>query len=199
MSGRRGAPPSSPIIGLANHAPFAFAGLWERWRDRVADETIESYTNITTQPNDLCAPIHNRMPAILDPSDYDAWLEAPTPPAELLRPFPGRADAGHAGQHAGQQAQERRRTMHLTDGGSMNGAFCKTTLNDLHFRVELWDDREIHLVEIIAAASDATTARAAYGAASATGRMCWRDRASRMDDPGTAAPPPRCLIGRRGN
>jgi hypothetical protein len=37
--------------------------------------------------------------------------------------------------------------------------------NDLHFRVELWDDREIHLVQIIAAASDATTARAAYGAA----------------------------------
>jgi putative SOS response-associated peptidase YedK len=49
--------------------PMAFAGLWERWRDPTNGETVKSFTIITGEPNALCAPIHNRMPAILDPAD----------------------------------------------------------------------------------------------------------------------------------
>jgi putative SOS response-associated peptidase YedK len=75
-------------IGFTDRRSFAFAGLWERWTDRASGEHIETYTIITTEPNGLCAPIHNRMPVILDPADYDRWLSAETPPEDLLRPFP---------------------------------------------------------------------------------------------------------------
>ena len=53
---------------------------------------MRSFTIITTAPNALCAPIHNRMPVILDPADFPTWLgEAPTAPEQLkalLRPYP---------------------------------------------------------------------------------------------------------------
>lgn len=75
-------------IGFTDRRSFAFAGLWERWTDRASGEHIETYTIITTEPNGLCAPIHNRMPVILDPADYERWLSAETPPEDLLRPFP---------------------------------------------------------------------------------------------------------------
>ena len=54
--------------------PFAFAGLWERW-GKEDDESIESCTVITTQPSPLLADIHDRMPVILEPSDYEIWLD----------------------------------------------------------------------------------------------------------------------------
>ena len=44
---------------------MAFAGLWETWKDQ--DQSIESFTIITTTPNELMAQLHNRMPVILDP------------------------------------------------------------------------------------------------------------------------------------
>jgi putative SOS response-associated peptidase YedK len=75
-------------IGFADRRPFAFAGLWEAWTDRASGERIETYAIITTEPNALCAPIHNRMPVILGPADYDRWLTAEAPPEDLLRPFP---------------------------------------------------------------------------------------------------------------
>ncbi len=72
-------------------APLAFAGLWDRWRDE-AGEPIDSFTIVTTTPNDLLAPIHNRMPAILLPDRYDMWLDAQHRDVEELRtllgPFP---------------------------------------------------------------------------------------------------------------
>jgi len=80
---------------LTNVEPFAFAGLWDRWKD-PAGGTLESFTIITTTPNELTATVHDRMPVILRPSDYDLWLAAniPTDPApqlellSLLRPYP---------------------------------------------------------------------------------------------------------------
>jgi len=62
------------FIGLRDGAPFAFAGLWERWSKGAAP--VETFTIITGQPNSLVARLHDRMPAILDPEDYDAWLTA---------------------------------------------------------------------------------------------------------------------------
>lgn len=61
-------------ITLGDRGPFAFAGLWERWNDPEG-EVVESCTIITTEANPLLAPIHGRMPVILDAADYDLWLD----------------------------------------------------------------------------------------------------------------------------
>jgi putative SOS response-associated peptidase YedK len=70
---------------------FAFAGLWDRWRDPTG-ETRETFTIITTEPNELLRQVHNRMPVILAPEEYDSWLapEATTAAdlSKLLRPYP---------------------------------------------------------------------------------------------------------------
>lgn len=73
---------------MADGSPLAFAGLWERW-DK-GEEPLETFTIITTTPNELVAPIHDRMPVILDPADYDAWLESPDTaiPMALIQPYP---------------------------------------------------------------------------------------------------------------
>ncbi|GAB4366268.1 MAG: SOS response-associated peptidase [Deltaproteobacteria bacterium] len=80
-------------VRMRGGKPFAIAGLWERW-EPPSGEPIESCALITTVPNDLLAPIHGRMPAILPPAEYDRWLSAPPGEAHsllaLLRPFPAR-------------------------------------------------------------------------------------------------------------
>lgn len=63
----------------ATGEPLGIAGLWERWKRPGTDEVIESFTIITTTPNQLMAPIHERMPAVLTPVNYDAWLSSETP------------------------------------------------------------------------------------------------------------------------
>ena len=78
-------------IELADGDVFAFAGLWDRWKDRATGGVLETYTIITTDPNDLVQPLHDRMPVILAPQDYDRWLDPgdpERPPIDLLRPFP---------------------------------------------------------------------------------------------------------------
>jgi putative SOS response-associated peptidase YedK len=78
-------------IALADGGTMALAGLWETWRS-PAGETVRSFTIITTTPNELCAPIHNRMPVILAPAAWHVWLgELPADAAELmglLAPYP---------------------------------------------------------------------------------------------------------------
>lgn len=59
---------------LKSGEPFAFAGLWDLWKSPDG-EHIRSCTIITTEPNDLVASIHNRMPAILLPGAYADWLD----------------------------------------------------------------------------------------------------------------------------
>ena len=79
-------------IALRDDSLFAFAGLWERWKDKAKDQVLETYTILTTDPNELLEPIHNRMPVILAPKDYQRWLEPGEPthlPTDLLRPYPG--------------------------------------------------------------------------------------------------------------
>ena len=74
-------------IRLKGGAPFAFAGLWTPPHLAVPTCTI-----ITTDANELLAPIHNRMPVILDPEDETLWLDSsPVAAAKVLpclRPFP---------------------------------------------------------------------------------------------------------------
>lgn len=57
--------------------PFAIAGLWESWKSED-EAVIESCTLLTTTPNELIRPLHNRMPVILHPKDYDLWLDPET-------------------------------------------------------------------------------------------------------------------------
>ena len=94
-------------IGLPDEAPFGMAAIWERWGPKPATATaepgsratgagggapIESACLITTEPNGVMAPIHDRMPVILDPADYETWLNLGTPVPilqALLRPYPG--------------------------------------------------------------------------------------------------------------
>lgn len=78
--------------------PLSLAGRWERWKH--GPEPVETFTIITTEPNELLASLHNRMPVILAPEDFDAWLEPkPSPIAQaLLRAYP--AELLTAGQSA---------------------------------------------------------------------------------------------------
>lgn len=60
------------------HHPLALAGLWERWQPPGNGEVLDTYTIITTAPNALMAPVHDRMPAILGADDWEAWLDPDT-------------------------------------------------------------------------------------------------------------------------
>ena len=72
-------------IAPADGQPLAFAGLWERWeRD---GQVLESATILVTQANALLAPIHDRMPAILDPAAEARWLDPHVTDPAALRPL----------------------------------------------------------------------------------------------------------------
>ncbi len=84
-------------IHLADDAPFGFAGLYEHWEGE--GQVIESCTMIVGEPNKLVARIHDRMPCIVDPKDYDTWLDPEVSKAEvllpLLRPYSAKKMAAH--------------------------------------------------------------------------------------------------------
>lgn len=76
---------------LRNNEPFAFAGLWDAWRDPGSGQWLQTFAVITTTANELTGEVHDRMPVILRSPDYDRWLErgeAHQPPVDLLRPYP---------------------------------------------------------------------------------------------------------------
>ncbi len=73
-------------IRLQGGGTFAFAGLWEFWRGPEG-ETIESCALLTTQPNSLLRPLHDRMPVILPRSDYALWLDPEVQTVERLQPL----------------------------------------------------------------------------------------------------------------
>lgn len=63
---------------------LAFAGLWDRWT-ASADTVIESFTILTTEPNEVVAPLHDRMPVILSHDAIDSWLHVDPRDAKTLR------------------------------------------------------------------------------------------------------------------
>jgi putative SOS response-associated peptidase YedK len=85
---------------------FAFAGLWDRWKD-PSGQWIKSCSILTTTPNAVTSSVHDRMPVILDPDCYDLWLDPGmhdmrvvsdllTPyPANLMRSYPVSARVNH--------------------------------------------------------------------------------------------------------
>jgi putative SOS response-associated peptidase YedK len=89
---RQGARKQPYLIELAHAEVFAFAGLWERWHPPQGDHTVESFAIIVTTANETVRPIHDRMPVIIEATDYGMWLDAGPAMTEsvatLLRPFP---------------------------------------------------------------------------------------------------------------
>jgi putative SOS response-associated peptidase YedK len=69
---------------------FAFAGLWDRWRD-PSGQWLKSCSILTTTPNSVTSAVHDRMPVILDPDNYDLWLDSGmrdvAGASELLKPY----------------------------------------------------------------------------------------------------------------
>jgi putative SOS response-associated peptidase YedK len=61
------------LIGMKDGRPFGMAGLWERWEK--GEEPVESCAILTTGANELMEPIHERMPVILSPKQFDLWLD----------------------------------------------------------------------------------------------------------------------------
>ena len=86
------------FIYLKNKNPFAFAGLWEIWHSPYGDE-LHSCCIVTTRPNAVVEPIHNRMPVILSPDEYPLWLDpserTPQELGQLLDPYPAAEMAAH--------------------------------------------------------------------------------------------------------
>jgi len=78
-------------IGLPGGQPFGFAGLWDRWKAEDG-HTIESCTILTTDANESLRALHDRMPVIVAPEQFDMWMDPDTIPWELeplLSPYPG--------------------------------------------------------------------------------------------------------------
>lgn len=79
--------------------PFTFAGLWEQWRDPASGEWLRTCTIITSDANEVVAPVHDRSPVILAPDVRARWLDEDATTAELtrfLRPYPAEAMEGYA-------------------------------------------------------------------------------------------------------
>jgi putative SOS response-associated peptidase YedK len=76
-------------IAMNDGSPFAIAAIWEGWKHPETGEVIRTFAVITTEANELVAEIHNRMPVIIAPENYDRWLSPIEPdPRDLLAPYP---------------------------------------------------------------------------------------------------------------
>jgi putative SOS response-associated peptidase YedK len=84
---------------MKDQAPFAFAGIWDRWKSEGS--WITSCAIVTTTANELLAQIHHRMPVIISPESYDLWLtdDPRFPLKDLLTPFPASEMISHTVSH----------------------------------------------------------------------------------------------------
>ncbi len=64
------------FIRLSDSGLFAMAGIWETWEDKASQEVIDSCAVLTTEAGGVVRDIHDRMPLIIDPSGYSAWLDS---------------------------------------------------------------------------------------------------------------------------
>ncbi|HUF27258.1 MAG TPA: SOS response-associated peptidase [Gemmatimonadaceae bacterium] len=95
------------FVAMQDDEPFAFGAIWEAWRQDAGDgaevsrpDWVISCAIITTRPNTLIAPLHDRMPLIIAPDDYARWLgdgePGAQPPADLLQPYSASVMREHA-------------------------------------------------------------------------------------------------------
>lgn len=83
---------------LKTREPFFLAGLWDRWHDGRPD-ALSSYILMTTEPNEVAAKVHDRMPVLLHARDVPRWLDTTAQEADvagLLRPYPAEEMEAHA-------------------------------------------------------------------------------------------------------
>lgn len=77
---------------MTNREVFAFAGLWDVWREPKSRIKFVTVCLITTEANQIVEPVHDRMPVILDERCYELWLSIKKPPIEKLKeclqPYP---------------------------------------------------------------------------------------------------------------
>jgi putative SOS response-associated peptidase YedK len=85
---RKGPGPKQPYaVAMKDGSPFGLAALWENWLRPGTG--VRTFAIITTTANELMSAIHDRMPVILHPDDYDRWLSNIEPdPRDLLVPYP---------------------------------------------------------------------------------------------------------------
>jgi putative SOS response-associated peptidase YedK len=79
------------FITTKDREPFAFAGLWERWKPRdvpPGTAPLETFAILTCEPNAAAGQIHDRMPVMLEKKDWDAWLGTPEQRTKLMKAFP---------------------------------------------------------------------------------------------------------------
>lgn len=81
---RRGGSKQPFYIHRADGEPIALAGLWESWTNRDNGEVLETFTILTTTANDAIAALHDRMPVIVEPEDFQRWLDPSTKDAAAL-------------------------------------------------------------------------------------------------------------------
>jgi putative SOS response-associated peptidase YedK len=91
---RRGPDGKQPFaFRMRDGRPFAFAGIWEHWER--PEGLLQTFAILTTSPNDVMRPVHDRMPVIVAPRDYDLWLDPgvrdPGRIAHLFAPYPAEA------------------------------------------------------------------------------------------------------------
>jgi putative SOS response-associated peptidase YedK len=75
-------------IAMKSGAPFALAGIWSSRRAPETGLDLKTFAIVTCSPNDMMAAIHDRMPVILLPEDYERWLSPEPDPYDLMKPFP---------------------------------------------------------------------------------------------------------------
>ena len=85
--------PQPWFVHRADGEPMALAGLWAVWRDPATAAQLYSCTIVTTWPNEMMSRLHHRMPVILEPDDWEAWLD-PSASVDHVRPMLGPAPDG---------------------------------------------------------------------------------------------------------
>ena len=84
----RGAGRKQPYaIAMKDRSPFGIAGVWENWRDLASGEWVRTFAIVTVPANSLVSRIHDRMPAILAPDEFNRWLSDDENPRNLMRPL----------------------------------------------------------------------------------------------------------------
>jgi SOS response associated peptidase (SRAP) len=98
-------------IAMKDGQPYALAGLWDKWKDRKVGSDLLTFTVITTNPNEVVLPMHDRMPVIVPEREYDRWLNVSDTqrlPLDLLRPFDAdRMTAWKVGKDVGNVKNDR--------------------------------------------------------------------------------------------
>jgi len=88
------APTQAWAVALKDDRLFSFGAIWDRRKNPDNGEYLESFAVITTEPNELLEPFHDRCPLVIERKDYDRWLtpyvkeDPSTVPVELVRTYP---------------------------------------------------------------------------------------------------------------